>query len=53
MSHLTKLEFNALDISGENYLSRILNAEIQLDVMGFSDTIKIIMNHPFRIEPRP
>ena len=31
MSNLTKLEFVALDISGNNYLSWILDAEIHLD----------------------
>lgn len=40
MSHLTKLKFNVLDISDKNYLSWILDIEIHLDVMDFSDTIK-------------
>ena len=40
MSHLTKLEFNALDISRENYLSWILDAKIHLDAIGLSSTIK-------------
>ena len=40
MSHLTKLEFNALDISRENYLSWILDAKIHLDAIGLSNTIK-------------
>ncbi|XP_059664119.1 uncharacterized protein LOC132309876 [Cornus florida] len=40
MSNLTKLEFVALDISGKNYLSWILDAQIHLDAMGFGDTIK-------------
>jgi hypothetical protein len=31
MSNLTKLEFVALDISGKNYLSWILDAEIHLE----------------------
>ena len=33
MSKLSHLEFNALDISGNNYLSWILDAEIHLDSM--------------------
>ena len=40
MSYLTKLEFNALDISCKNYSSWILDAEIHLDAMGLSTTIK-------------
>ncbi|XP_059629909.1 uncharacterized protein LOC132272847 [Cornus florida] len=40
MSNLTKLEFVALDISGKNYLSWILDAEIHLDVMNLGETIK-------------
>ena len=40
MSNLTKLEFIALDISGKNYLSWILDAEIHLEAMNFGDTIK-------------
>ena len=40
MSNLTKLEFNALDISGNNYLTWILDAEIHLNAMGLGDTIK-------------
>ncbi|XP_074323887.1 uncharacterized protein LOC141660802 [Apium graveolens] len=40
MSNLTKLEFNALDITGNNYLTWILDAEIHLNVMGLGDTIK-------------
>ncbi|XP_042380127.1 uncharacterized protein LOC121972537 [Zingiber officinale] len=40
MSNLSKLEFVALDISGTNYLSWILDVEIHLDAMGLGDTIK-------------
>ncbi|XP_038984374.1 uncharacterized protein LOC120111398 [Phoenix dactylifera] len=40
MSNLTKLEFVALDISGKNYLSWILDAEIHLDAMNLGNTIK-------------
>ena len=31
MSNLTKIEFVALDISGKNYLSEILDIEIHLE----------------------
>ena len=41
MSNLTKLEFVALDISGKNYLSWILDAEIHLEAMNLGDTIKV------------
>ena len=40
MTNITKLEFAALDISGKNYLSWILDAEIHLDAMNLADTIK-------------
>jgi len=40
MSNLTKLEFIALDISRDNYLSWIVNAEIHMEVMNFGETIK-------------
>jgi hypothetical protein len=40
MSNLKKLEFVALDISGKNYLSRILNAEIHLKAMNHGETIR-------------
>ena len=40
MSNLTKLEFVAHDISGKNYLSWILNAEIHLDAMNLGARIK-------------
>ncbi|XP_074337308.1 uncharacterized protein LOC141674501 [Apium graveolens] len=40
MSNLTKLEFNALDVTGKNYLTWILDAEIHLSAMGLGDTIK-------------
>jgi hypothetical protein len=39
-SNLTKLEFNALDISENNYLSWILDVEIQIEAMNLGDTIK-------------
>ncbi|XP_028801898.1 uncharacterized protein LOC114757071 [Neltuma alba] len=40
MSNLTKLEFVALDITGKNYLSWVLDAEIHLNANGLGDTIK-------------
>ena len=41
MSNLAKLEFVALDITGKNYLSWVLDAEIHLDANGLGDTIKV------------
>ncbi|KAK8627850.1 hypothetical protein V6N13_135448 [Hibiscus sabdariffa] len=40
MTNLAKIEFAALDISGKNYLSWILDAEIHLDANGLGNTIK-------------
>ena len=40
MSNLAKLEFVALNISGKNYLSWVLDVEIHLDVMNLENTIK-------------
>ncbi|CAM8982937.1 unnamed protein product [Rhodiola kirilowii] len=40
MSNLSKLEFNALDIYGNNYSAWILDAEIHLDAMDLGDAIK-------------
>ncbi|CAM8885676.1 unnamed protein product [Rhodiola kirilowii] len=40
MSNLSKLEFNALDITGNNYLAWILDAEIHLESMDLGDAIK-------------
>ena len=40
MFNITKLEFAAFDISGKNYLSWILDAEIHLDAMNLGNTIK-------------
>ena len=40
MSNLAKFEFVALDITGKNFLSWILDAEIHLDANGFGNTIK-------------
>ncbi|XP_040930070.1 uncharacterized protein [Gossypium hirsutum] len=39
MQYLAKLEFAALDISGKNYLSWVLDAEIHLDAKGLGNTI--------------
>ena len=39
MSNLSKLEFVALDISGKNYLSWVLDAEIRLAAKGLDATI--------------
>ncbi|KAK8264477.1 hypothetical protein V6Z12_D12G110900 [Gossypium hirsutum] len=39
MSNLVKLEFAALDISGKNYLSWVLDVEIHLDAKGLGNTI--------------
>ena len=39
MSNLTKLEFEALDIMGKNYLSWVLDAEIHLDAKGLGNVI--------------
>ena len=41
MTNLSNLEFVALDISGKNYLSWILDAEIHLDAKGLGETIKV------------
>ncbi|XP_074355700.1 uncharacterized protein LOC141695345 [Apium graveolens] len=40
MENFTKLEFEALDITGKNYLSWILDIEIHLAAQGLGDTIK-------------
>ena len=40
MSNLAKLEFVALNISGKNYLSWVLDVEIHLDAMNLENTIK-------------
>ncbi|XP_049391445.1 uncharacterized protein LOC125855785 [Solanum stenotomum] len=39
MSNLSKLEFLALDISGKNYLSWVLDAEIHFTAKGLGDII--------------
>ncbi|KAK9062752.1 hypothetical protein SSX86_019942 [Deinandra increscens subsp. villosa] len=40
MSNLAKLEFLALDITGKNYLSWVLDTEIHLNAKSLGDTIK-------------
>ncbi|XP_076939715.1 uncharacterized protein LOC143608596 [Bidens hawaiensis] len=40
MSNLAKLEFLALDITGNNYLSWVLDAKIHLNANNLGDTIK-------------
>ena len=40
MSKISSLNFIALDISGKNYLSWILDAEINLDSANLGETIK-------------
>ncbi|XP_020270895.1 uncharacterized protein LOC109846083 [Asparagus officinalis] len=40
MANLAKLEFVALDITGKNYLSWILDAKIHLEANALGDTIK-------------
>ncbi|KAI5328103.1 hypothetical protein L3X38_027499 [Prunus dulcis] len=39
MANLAKLEFAALDLSGDNYLSWVLDAKIHLRANGFGQTI--------------
>ena len=46
MSNLAKLEFVALNIIGENYMSWILDVELHLQLMGLIDTIKENNNNP-------
>ncbi|XP_024197263.2 uncharacterized protein LOC112200463 [Rosa chinensis] len=41
MTHLTKLEFDPLEISGKNYLSWVLDAEIHLMANNLGDTITV------------
>ncbi|XP_074353069.1 uncharacterized protein LOC141692223 [Apium graveolens] len=40
MSNLTKFEITALDVTGKNYLTWILDAEIHLSAMGLGNIIK-------------
>ncbi|XP_074328481.1 uncharacterized protein LOC141666390 [Apium graveolens] len=40
MTNLAKLEFVALDVSGDNYLSWVVNAELHLSANGLKDTIE-------------
>ena len=52
MSNLTKLEFVALDISGKNYLSWVLDAKIHLDAITLRNTIKEENEESHGIAPR-
>ena len=52
MLNLAKLEFVALDITGKNFLSWILDAEIHLDANGLGNTIKKRIQHPFKKKPK-
>ncbi|XP_049352796.1 uncharacterized protein LOC125817300 [Solanum verrucosum] len=45
MSNLSKLEFMALDISGKNYFSWVLDAEIHLTAKGLGDCLKGRYDH--------
>ena len=40
MANLAKLEFVALDVSGDNYLSWVVDAELHLSANGLKDTIE-------------
>ena len=40
MASITKLEFKSLELSGENYLSWVLDAEIHLQSQNLGETIK-------------
>ena len=40
MTNITKLEFVTIDISGNNYLSWIMEGEIHFDAMNLENTIK-------------
>ena len=40
MANLTKLDFVALDVSGKNYLSWVLDAELHLASSKLGETIK-------------
>ena len=40
MANLAKLKFVALDITGKNYLSWILDAEIHLEANALGETVK-------------
>jgi len=40
MTDIMKRKFVALEISGKNYMTWVLDAEIHLDAMGLGDAIK-------------
>ena len=48
MSKISSLSFVALDISGKNYLSWVLDAEINLEAGNLGETIKEGIKGPCR-----
>ena len=48
MSKISSLSFIALDISGKNYLSWVLDAEINLEAGNLGETIKKEIKGPCR-----
>jgi len=52
MSNLAKLDFTALDISGKNYLSWVLDAKTHLNANGLGDAIKEKKMHLTKIKLR-
>jgi len=40
MTNIAKLDFVALDITGKNYLSWVLDAEMHLDAQNLGEAIK-------------
>ena len=52
MSNLAKLDFTALDISGKNYLSWVLEAETHMNANGLGDAIKEKKMHLAKIKLR-
>ena len=52
MSNLAKLAFTALDISGKNYLSWVLDVETHVNANGLGDAIKEKIMHLAKIKLR-
>ena len=52
ISNLAKLDFMALDISGKNYLSWVLDAETHLNANGLGDAIKEKNNTSSQDKPK-
>ena len=44
MTYLTKLEFAALDISGKNFLSWIIDTKIHLEAMNLDEIYVDVIN---------